>query len=115
MAKGILKWALYAVAAGLAVLGVLFIMAAYAETIRLIEGVIFIAVALTIVYLSIERKPIEIRKTVTVSGPIKVKEIRCPNCHAVLNPDNVMIIGGIPYMTCEYCGNKYEITEEPTW
>ena len=115
MAKGAIKGFLYIAAAGLIVLGIIFIMAAYANTIRLVEGVIFIAVAMTLLFLSRERKPIEIRKTVSVTGPITVKEIRCPNCSAVLNPDNVQVVDGKPYFTCEYCGNKFEITEEPTW
>jgi DNA-directed RNA polymerase subunit RPC12/RpoP len=115
MAKGVLKWILYLAAAGLAILGILFIMAAYADILRLIEGVIFLAVALMIAYFSRERKPIEIKKTVTVTGPIKVKEIRCPQCSAILNPDTVQVIDGKPYLTCDYCRNKFEITEEPTW
>lgn len=115
MAKGALKWFLYIAATGLIVLGILFIMAQYADTMRLIEGIIFIAVALIIVYFARERKPIEIKKTVTITGPIKVKEINCPNCNASLNPDTVQVIDGKPYMTCNYCGNKFEITEEPTW
>ncbi len=115
VAKGAVKWVLYMAAAGLLVLGILFIMASYADTMRLVEGIIFIAVAMTIVYLSRERKPIEIRKTVSVTGPIAVKEIRCPNCSAILNPDTVQVVDGKPYFTCEYCGNKFEITEEPTW
>ena len=110
-----MKWVLYIAAVGLIGLGIIFIMAAYAETIRLIEGIIFIAIALTIVYFTMERKPIEIKKTVAITGPIKVKAIKCPNCSAMLNPDTVQVIDGKPYMTCDYCGNKFEITEEPTW
>ena len=115
MAKGALKWVLYIVAAGLIGLGILFIMAAYADTLRLIEGVIFIIVALIIAFFAREKKPIEIKKTLQVTGPIKVKEINCPNCSALLNPDNLQVIDGKPYMTCDYCGNKFEMTEEPTW
>lgn len=115
MARGVLKWILYLAAAGLAILGVLFIMAAYTDALRLIEGVIFLAVALMIAYFSRESKPIEIKKTVNVTGPIKVKEIRCPQCSAILNPDTVQVIDGKPYLTCDYCRNKFEITEEPTW
>jgi hypothetical protein len=115
MAKGALKWFLYLAAAGLTVLGILFIMASYANTLRLIEGIIFIAVALTIVYFSIERKPIEIKKTVSITGPVRVKELRCPNCGANLNPDKVQVIEGKPFVLCDYCKNNFEITEEPTW
>jgi hypothetical protein len=115
MAKGILKWVLYIAAAGLIGLGLLFIMAAYADTMRLIEGFIFIVVALIIAFFAREKKPIEIKKTVRITGPIKAKEINCPNCSAMLNPEKLQVIDGKPYMTCEYCGNKFEMTEEPTW
>jgi len=116
MAKGALKWLLYIAATGLIVLGILFIMAQDEEdSMRLIEGIIFIAVALIIAFFARERKPIEIKKTVTVTGPIKVKELKCPNCSAMLNPNKVQVIDGKPYMACDYCGNEFEITEEPTW
>jgi len=115
MAKGALKWFLYLAAGVLIILGILFIMAAYAETIRFIEGIVFIAIAFAIIFFSREKKPIEIKKTVTVTGPVKVKEIRCPNCSAILNPDKVEVIEGKPYLTCDYCQNKFELTEEPTW
>ena len=115
MVKGALKWVLYIVAAGLVGLGILFIMAAYADTMRLIEGLIFLGVALIIAFFARERKPIEIKKTIRVTGPVKVKEINCPKCSATLNPDKLQIIDGKPYLTCDYCGNKFEMTEEPTW
>jgi DNA-directed RNA polymerase subunit RPC12/RpoP len=115
MAKGVLKWVLILAAASLTVLGILFIMAAYAEPLRLVEGIIFIGVALVLAYFSMERKPIEIKRTVTITGPLKAKEIRCPNCSAFLNPEKMRVIDGKPYITCDYCGNNFEITEEPTW
>ena len=80
-----------------------------------IEGAIFVGVAILLLYFSREKKPIEIKRTVDLSGSAKVKELRCPNCSAVLNPDKTQVIAGKPYMTCEYCGNKFEITEEPVW
>jgi DNA-directed RNA polymerase subunit RPC12/RpoP len=115
MVKGPVKWILYAAAAVLILLGILFVIASYANTLRLVEGVIFIAVAILIAYFTRERKPLEIKKTVSVTGPIKVKEIRCPNCNAIMNPDNIHVTDGKPYLDCEYCGNKFELTEEPTW
>ena len=115
MAKGVLKWFLYLISAALIFLGIIFIMASYAEFIRLFEGLVFIGVAILIVYFSREKKPVEIRQTVELSGAPKVKESKCPNCGAILNPNTVQVIDGKPYMTCEYCGNKFEITEEPKW
>ena len=115
LAKGIVKWIIYLIAAGLIFLGILFLMASYADQNRLLIGLVFIVIALILIYFSREKKPIEIKQTLEVSGAPKLKEIKCPNCSAILNPDTVQIIGGKPYMTCKYCGNKFEITEEPKW
>ena len=115
MAKGVVKWVLFAVAAGLAGLGLLFIIAAYEETTRFAVGLILITVAVLLAYFAREQKPVEIRQEVTVTGPVTVKELRCPNCGALLNAETVQVYDGKPYMTCDYCGNRFEVTEEPTW
>ena len=115
MAKGVVKWIFYTIAAGLAGLGLLFIIASYAETIRFAEGLVFIVVAVLIAYFARERKPVEIRQEVTITSPMVVKEMRCPNCGALLNAETVQVFDGKPYMTCDYCGNRFEVTEEPTW
>jgi predicted membrane protein len=115
LAKGILKWVIYIIAAGLIFLGIIFIISANLGTRYLFQGAVFIGVAIAILYFSREKKPLEIRQTVNLAGPIKVKETECPNCSAMLNPDTVEVIDGKPYMTCDYCGNKFEMTEEPKW
>jgi len=115
MAKGITKWVLYLSSTCLIILGILFIMASYANSLRLIEGTIFIGIAVLLLYFSREKKTMEIKQTVTVTGPIKVKEIRCPHCSALLDPEKTKVIDGRPFVNCEYCGNTFEITEEPTW
>lgn len=115
MARGVLKWLLYLVSAGLIFLGIVFIISTNLGFQYFLEGTVFISVAILIVYFGREKKPVEVRQTVDLSGPAKVREIRCPNCGAILNPDTTQVIDGKPYMRCSYCGNKFEITEEPTW
>jgi DNA-directed RNA polymerase subunit RPC12/RpoP len=115
MAKGVLKWLLSSISAILIVVGVLFIIASYAETIRFAEGLVFIAVALFIAYFARERKDIEIKQEVRITASAKVKELRCPNCSALLDAQKTQIVYGKPYITCDYCSNKFEVTEEPTW
>lgn len=83
-----------------------------------VEGAVFLSIALLILFFSRERKPIgpvEIKQKVELSGAPKVKEIKCPSCGAFLDPSTVQVIDGKPFMTCKYCGNKFEITEEPKW
>ncbi len=40
-----------------------------------LEGAVFIGIAVLIVYFSREKKPIEIKQTVDLSGAAKVKEV----------------------------------------
>ncbi len=116
MAKGALKWILYVISAGLILLGSLFLLAATpGHEYRLPVGVIFLAVALGLLYFSRERQPLEITQTVNVSGPLRVKELHCPNCGAHLNTEKTIVVDGRPFIKCEYCGNNLEVTEEPTW
>lgn len=115
MVKNPLKWLLYLGSIGLAVLGILFIIASYAETIRFAVGLVLIGVAILITYLTHEKKPIEIKQEVQITGPSRIKETRCPNCGAQLDVKKVQVIHGKPYVTCDYCENNFEITEEPTW
>ncbi|MFQ6076370.1 MAG: hypothetical protein ACE5Z5_09605, partial [Candidatus Bathyarchaeia archaeon] len=75
MAKGVLKWLLYLVSAVLAALGILVIMASYAETIRFAEGLVFIGIAFLVAYYARGKKPIEIKRTVALSGPMKIKKV----------------------------------------
>jgi DNA-directed RNA polymerase subunit RPC12/RpoP len=116
MAKGVLKWILYVISAGFIVLGGLFLMAAFPPyEYRLLPGIALIVIAVVLLYFSREKRPIEIRQTVDVSGPITTKAIPCPICSANLNADNLEVVDGRPFVTCDYCGNKIELTEEPTW
>jgi hypothetical protein len=115
VAKGVLKWILYLISAGLIILGGLFLMASYQDENRLIVGMVFVVVATVLLFFSREKKPIEITQTVNVSGPIKMKELHCPNCGANLNAEKTIVVDGRPFIKCDYCGNNFEVTEEPTW
>ena len=113
MTKGVLKWLLYLASAILIFLGLIFLIST--DLGANVTGVIMIGVAILFIYFSREKKPIEIKQTMEISGTPTIKEVKCPNCGAILNPNSVQVIDGRPYMTCTYCGNKFELTEEPKW
>lgn len=78
-------------------------------------GLGFLVVAVVLLLFTREKKPVEIRQTVAVTGPVKAVEIRCPNCGALVDPTGAQVIEGKPYVVCGHCGNKFELSEEPTW
>jgi len=115
MVKGLLKVVVYALSALLLFLGAVFMMSFNLGILYFLVGLIFTSIAITLLVFSRERKPIEIKQTISIGGPIKVKEVRCPVCGAVIDVTKVKVIAGKPIVTCDYCGNNFELTEEPLW
>lgn len=63
----------------------------------------------------ITRKPKTVIHKLEVSGEMKAVALKCPNCSASVNADTIKIVSGVPYAKCSYCGQTFEITEEPKW
>jgi predicted Zn finger-like uncharacterized protein len=98
---------------------VIFALAAsvQATTARLAtSGVLFIiglAVIAGIYYVT--RKPKTVVQRLEVSGQMKGAQIKCPNCGAGIEADQIKIVQGVPYVKCPYCGTTFEVAEEPKW
>jgi hypothetical protein len=115
MVKGAVRVLIYVVSAVLIFLGLIFMISVNLGIVYFVEGLVFLVVAGLLLFLSRERKPLEIKQTVTVTGPLKVREIHCPNCGALVDATKTEVVDGKPFVTCRFCGNKFELTEEPTW
>jgi len=115
MVKGILRGIIYGASALLLFLGAVFMMSFNLGLTYFLVGVIFTSTAIILLVLAREKKPVEIKRTISVSGPIKVKEARCPVCGAIIDVTKVRVVAGKPIVTCSYCGNSFELTEEPLW
>jgi len=81
---------------------------------RLIIAAMLFIVGFGIAYY-ITRKPTTIIQRLEVSGQMKAVPIRCPNCSASVDANQIKIVSGVPYATCPYCGQTFEVTEEPKW
>ena len=115
MVRGSIKILIYVVSAALVFLGLIFMISVNLGIVYFLEGLVFLVVAGLLFFLGREKKPLEIKQTVTVTGPLKVREIHCPNCGALVDPTKTEVVDGKPFVTCGFCGNKFELTEEPTW
>jgi DNA-directed RNA polymerase subunit RPC12/RpoP len=109
------KILVYVISAVLIFFGLVFMISFNLGIENFFVGLGFLFVAGALLFLTREKKPVEIRQTVTVTGPVKAVEVRCPNCGANIDPNEAKIIEGKPYVTCSHCGNKFELSEEPTW
>lgn len=104
--------------------GVIFAMSAGSATLtseqqvlRLTEGVILLIVGFAIAYITyvFSRKPKTVIQQLELSGQMKAAALKCPNCSASVDANQIKIVSGVPYATCPYCGNTFEVAEEPKW
>ena len=96
--------------------GIIFAMAASVEATatRLTVSVMLLVVGFAIAYY-ITRKPKTVIQRLELSGQMKPAALKCPNCSASVDANQIKIVSGVPYATCPYCGNTFEVTEEPKW
>jgi len=96
---------------------VIFALAASYQATRLVtSGILFVIGTVIIVGIYYTtRKPKTVIQRLEVSGQMKAASINCPNCGASVDPNQIKIVSGVPYVTCPYCGNTFEVTEEPKW
>ena len=81
---------------------------------RLIIAAMLFVVGFGIAYY-ITKKPKTIVQRLELSGQMKAVALKCPNCSASVNADKIKIVSGVPYATCPYCGQTFEVAEEPKW
>jgi hypothetical protein len=97
--------------------GIIFALASVYAPIRLVvAAILFIAGfgIIAVTYILFRKTP-EIVHRVELSGEMKAVPIKCPSCGAAIPPSRIKIVDGVPYATCEYCGNTVEVAEEPKW
>jgi len=94
--------------------GIIFALASVYESTRLIVAALMFVVGFGIAYY-ITKKPKTIVQRLELPGQMKAVALKCPNCSASVNANNIKIVSGVPYATCPYCGQTFEIAEEPKW
>jgi len=105
----------YCVSAIFLFFAVLFALAsAYAPMRIWVSALLFLA-GFGVLFFVWKRQPTQIVQKLEVPGRIKVQAIKCPNCSASMDMNQIKIVDGVPLVKCPYCGHTFEITEEPKW
>jgi len=96
--------------------GIIFAVAASVgnTTTRLVTAALLFALGFVLVYY-LTKKPRTIIQKLEVSGEMKAVGLKCPNCGASVDANQIKIVSGVPYATCSYCGHTFEVAEEPKW
>ena len=94
--------------------GIIFALASVYTPTRLIVAALLFIVGFGIAYY-ITKKPKTVIQRLEVSGQMKAVALKCPNCSASVDANQIKIVSGVPYATCPYCGHTFEVAEEPKW
>lgn len=113
-----MKLIAYPLAALLGALGLLFVVGAQGQLLRVVVGVILLIAAVAMILLALLKpKPSEttIVQKIDLSGDVSLKNLTCRSCGGALGKESVTVKAGAVFINCQYCGAAYQIEEEPKW
>lgn len=105
----------YVSSAVLLIFGVIFALASVYAPTRLVVSALLFLTGFGILYYIRRQQPVQITQKLEVPGQIKVQMLKCANCSAALDINQIEIVKGVPSIRCSYCGHTFEVTEEPKW
>jgi Zn finger protein HypA/HybF involved in hydrogenase expression len=113
-----MKLVTYLIAAVLGFFGVMFIVGAQGRWITVVVGVILMASAGVLIYLT-QVRPQKTETTmiqkIDLSGDVNLEQMKCRNCGGTLDRDALEVKAGAIFVNCPYCGTTYQIEEAPKW
>ncbi|MBN1920658.1 MAG: hypothetical protein JW892_05395 [Anaerolineae bacterium] len=108
----------YIIAAVLAFFGLMFVVGMEGEILRLVIGLVLMAGAGVMIYLTKMRprkQETTIVQKIDLSGDVTLEQMRCRSCNGALSKDNIEVRAGAIFVNCPYCGTSYQIEEAPKW
>jgi len=89
---------------------------AFLITGRYTLGLLLFFVALGILFLAYRKKElVVVEQKIDIGGEVNARILKCRNCGAELDKDDVTVKLGAVFISCPYCHSQYQIEEEPKW
>ena len=113
-----MKLVAYPLAALLGLLGLVFVVGAQGQALRVVVGVVLMAAGGALVWLARQQTKhvtTTVVQKIDLSGDVSVEEMTCRSCGGTLSQESVAVRAGAVFVNCPYCGASYQIEEEPKW
>ena len=113
-----MKLIAYPLAALLGFFGLMFVVGAQGQAMRIVVGVMLLAAAGALIWLALQKpKPsvTTVVQKIDLSGDVKLANLTCRSCGGTLSKESVAVKAGAVFVNCPYCGAAYQIEEEPKW
>jgi hypothetical protein len=114
----VLKIVAYPLAVLLGLLGIMFVVGAQGQWMRVVVGVVLVAAAAVLVWLARQRAKqttTTVVQKIDLSGDVNLQDMTCRSCGGSLSKQSITVKAGAVFVHCEYCGAAYQLEEEPKW
>ena len=89
---------------------------AFLITGRVAIGLLLFAVSLFLVFMAFRKKEtVIVEQKIDIGGEISSRLLKCRNCGAELNKEDMEVKLGAVFISCPYCHGQYQLEEEPKW
>ncbi|MBN1487319.1 MAG: hypothetical protein JW981_06715 [Anaerolineae bacterium] len=108
----------YIISAIVGFFGIMFVVGAQGSIIRVIVGIVLLAAAGVLIYLTRVRPKHEehtIIQKIDLSGDVNLEQLKCRSCNGALSNNDLEVKAGAIFVHCPYCGTSYQIEEAPKW
>ena len=106
----------YPLAVLLGIFGVMFVVGAQGQWMRVVVGLVLMGAAAALVWLARQQpKQTTIVQKIDLSGDVNLQDMTCRSCGGSLSKQSVTVKAGAVFVNCEYCGAAYQLEEEPKW
>jgi predicted RNA-binding Zn-ribbon protein involved in translation (DUF1610 family) len=120
---GLLRYVLMAVGVMLLLLGLIYVMASEFGLRYAAIGIGLILVGVVLIFLSYKLEKAKIGQPklvsqdirVDTSGDVALERFKCRSCGNPLKEKDLNMVDGAVILSCPYCGNVYQLEEEPKW
>lgn len=113
-----MKVVAYLLAVFLGLLGLIFVVGAQGQIIRVVIGAVLLIAAGALVWLARQQTKhvtTTVVQKIDLSGDVNVQELTCHSCGGTLSKESVTVKAGAVFVNCPYCGASYQLEEEPKW
>jgi hypothetical protein len=108
----------YIIAAILGFFGLVFIIGAQGQIMRVVVGIVLLAAAGVLIYLTRIRPQVtqtSVVQKIDLSGDVSLEKMTCSSCGASLSKKSIEVKAGAIFINCEHCGSSYQLEEKPRW
>ncbi len=111
-----MKFVVYLLAVLLGLLGLVFVVGAQGQAMRIVVGLVLLIGAGTLVWMArMQPSRTTVVQKIDLSGDVNLQDLTCRSCGASLSERSVHVQAGAVFVHCEYCGAGYQLEEEPKW